>query len=241
MQQPEELVQVPKCTASSRAELWKSSPEHPLQFWLCFCETNASISGLMVVVAILTEFWRCWSEIFDLISLFLCFTLEKRSSQTAKSGVVNKEWLWSEGYLSLIREVSWKSGKETLSIFSLSWMSDCNSMHAIWKFTGNVFWLTENALNVSLDAFKARRDVALGSSVWWLVTLHIAGSWNQMITVVLFYPGHSVILWWFYEMESQIYQKKWCGVFWNIETYSQIPLPNWKAQLPIFCSSQDCV
>ena len=27
----------------------------------------------------------------------------------------------------------------------------------------------------SVEAFKARLDVALGSSVWWLVTLHIAG------------------------------------------------------------------
>ena len=26
-----------------------------------------------------------------------------------------------------------------------------------------------------LEAFKARLDVALGSLVWWLVTLHIAG------------------------------------------------------------------
>ena len=26
----------------------------------------------------------------------------------------------------------------------------------------------------SLDAFKARLDVALGSLVWWLVTLHIS-------------------------------------------------------------------
>ena len=28
---------------------------------------------------------------------------------------------------------------------------------------------------LSLEAFKARLDVALGSLVWWLVTLHIAG------------------------------------------------------------------
>ena len=28
----------------------------------------------------------------------------------------------------------------------------------------------------SLEAFKARLDVALGSLVWWLATLHIAGS-----------------------------------------------------------------
>ena len=27
----------------------------------------------------------------------------------------------------------------------------------------------------SLEAFKARLDVALGSLVWWLVTVHIAG------------------------------------------------------------------
>jgi len=27
----------------------------------------------------------------------------------------------------------------------------------------------------SLEAFKARLDVALGSLVWWLTTLHIAG------------------------------------------------------------------
>jgi len=27
----------------------------------------------------------------------------------------------------------------------------------------------------SLEAFKARLDVALGSPVWWLVTLHMVG------------------------------------------------------------------
>ena len=30
----------------------------------------------------------------------------------------------------------------------------------------------------SLEAFKARLDVTLGSLVWWLVTLHIAEGWN---------------------------------------------------------------
>ena len=44
----------------------------------------------------------------------------------------------------------------------------------------------------SLQAFKARLDVALGSMVWWLVTLHTAGGWNWMSTVVLFSPGHSM-------------------------------------------------
>ena len=46
----------------------------------------------------------------------------------------------------------------------------------------------------SLQASKARVDVALGSLGCWLATLHIAASWNWMITVVLFNPGHSVIL-----------------------------------------------
>ena len=46
----------------------------------------------------------------------------------------------------------------------------------------------------SLEAFKARLDVALGSLVWWLAALHIAGGWKQMSTVVLFNPGHSRIL-----------------------------------------------
>ena len=34
-----------------------------------------------------------------------------------------------------------------------------------------------------LQAYKARLDVALGSLVWWLATLHIAGGWNWMSTV----------------------------------------------------------
>jgi len=45
----------------------------------------------------------------------------------------------------------------------------------------------------SLQAFKARLDVALGSLVCWLATLHIAGGWNYMILEVLFNPGHSMI------------------------------------------------
>jgi len=46
----------------------------------------------------------------------------------------------------------------------------------------------------SLEAFKARLDVALGSLVCWLVTLHIAGGWNEISIMVLFNPGHSRIL-----------------------------------------------
>jgi len=47
----------------------------------------------------------------------------------------------------------------------------------------------------SLQAFKARLDVSLGSLGCWLATLHIAGDWNEMSTVGLFNPGLSVMLW----------------------------------------------
>ena len=43
----------------------------------------------------------------------------------------------------------------------------------------------------SLQAFKARLDVALGC---WLATLHIAMGLELMGTVVLSNPGHAVIL-----------------------------------------------
>ena len=46
----------------------------------------------------------------------------------------------------------------------------------------------------SLQAFKARLDVALGSLGCWLATPHIAGGWNWRSTVVLFNPGCSMIL-----------------------------------------------
>ena len=45
----------------------------------------------------------------------------------------------------------------------------------------------------SLQAFKARLDVALGSLVCWLVILHMAGGWNSMSIVGLCNPGHSMI------------------------------------------------
>ena len=45
----------------------------------------------------------------------------------------------------------------------------------------------------SLEALKARLDVALGSLVCWLATLHIAGGWSWMSIAVLFNPGCSMI------------------------------------------------
>jgi len=44
----------------------------------------------------------------------------------------------------------------------------------------------------SLQALKARLDVALGSLGCWFVALHIAGGWNEMSIVVLFSPGRSM-------------------------------------------------
>jgi len=46
----------------------------------------------------------------------------------------------------------------------------------------------------SMEAFKARLDVALGSLVCWLATLQTAEGWNWMIIMVLFNPDHSMVL-----------------------------------------------
>ena len=46
----------------------------------------------------------------------------------------------------------------------------------------------------SLEALKARLDMALGSLVWWLATLHVAAGLKLSDTAVLFNPGHSVTL-----------------------------------------------
>jgi len=51
-----------------------------------------------------------------------------------------------------------------------------------------------NSSHQSDNSIKARLDVALGSLGCWLATLHIAGGWNWMITVVLFFPGHSMMM-----------------------------------------------
>ena len=54
-------------------------------------------------------------------------------------------------------------------------------------------WLPREVVDApSLEAFRAK-DVALGSLVWWLATLHIAGGWNSMTFDVLFNPGHPMI------------------------------------------------
>ena len=46
----------------------------------------------------------------------------------------------------------------------------------------------------SLEVFKARLDGALGSKMWRLVGLHVAGGWSFMILEVPSNAGHSVIL-----------------------------------------------
>ena len=46
----------------------------------------------------------------------------------------------------------------------------------------------------NIEFYHPRLDVALGSLGWWLATLHIAGGWNEVSSVVLFNPGHSMVL-----------------------------------------------
>ena len=45
----------------------------------------------------------------------------------------------------------------------------------------------------SLEAFKARLDVALGSLVWWLVTLHVVGGLKLDDQCGPFQPSLSMI------------------------------------------------
>jgi len=84
----------------------------------------------------------------------------------------------------------------------------------------------------SLEAFKARLDVALGSLVWRLATLHIAGGWNWMIIMVLFNPGHSVILWWVYGIIKIRYwkeQNSWWQILIKTPSVGTIPgCCNWQ-------------
>ena len=61
------------------------------------------------------------------------------------------------------------------------WRTYPKSLQKYGKLLGNkLVWnwnrLYKEVVNApSLEAFKARLDVALGSLVWWLATLHIAG------------------------------------------------------------------
>jgi len=61
----------------------------------------------------------------------------------------------------------------------------------------------------SLQAFKARLDVALGSLGCWLATVHVAGGWNWMSIVVLFNPGHSMILQSFLQPRTLVLAPNW--------------------------------
>lgn len=47
---------------------------------------------LMEVAAILSEFSRCSSDIFDEVLLFLCFSLENSCSQLYKAYIVTSTW-----------------------------------------------------------------------------------------------------------------------------------------------------
>ena len=49
----------------------------------------------------------------------------------------------------------------------------------------------------SLEVFKAKLDGVLGSLIWWVATLPMEGSWNQMIFKVLSNPRHSMIVWFY--------------------------------------------
>jgi len=92
------------------------------------------------MVAIPRELSQCSSEIFGEILIFPCFILGNNHSEMLillKSSDLVVNWgvvlLFPFGKRELI-EV-WE--KDTASF--LSWMSDCNSMYSIWKFTSCIY------------------------------------------------------------------------------------------------------
>jgi len=84
-----------------------------------------------------------------------------------------------------MREMRKKLGMSLPTYCRLQLILKANAPHALNR-------LPKEAVDApSLQAFKARLDVALGSLGCWLATLHIAEGWNGMSTVVFFNPGHS--------------------------------------------------
>ena len=77
-----------------------------------------------------------------------------------------------------------------------SWVTAvCNVLCAACCMRPALNRLPKEAVDApSLQAFKARLDVALGSLGCWLATLHIAGGWNWMSTVGLSNPGRPMAL-----------------------------------------------
>ena len=69
-----------------------------------------------------------------------------------------------------------KEGKAEL-VFQLGWWKERPQWHGDQQRVVMHWNRLQNEVvgAPSLEAFKARLDVALGSLVWWLATLHIAG------------------------------------------------------------------
>ena len=137
----------------------------------------------IAAVAILSEFSRYSSEIFDEILLFLCFILDNNWSQMyilLKTDEVNKVCLWSEGYFSLVRE----SGTETWQNLSLSWRSDCNSAHCIGKCSSNISIWTENGVTIAKKIDFFFWNLETYSQIYlskWKVQLHIFHCWQDCV------------------------------------------------------------
>ena len=93
--------------------------------------------------------------------------------------------------LSILLRVS--QTKANICVISSRISSKCSQFPRCTDGGDTLNRLPKEAVDApSLQAFKARLDVALGSLDCWLLTLHIAGGWNWMSTVVLFSPDHSM-------------------------------------------------
>ena len=108
-------------------------------------------------------------------------------------------WLWSEGGFSLLRQVLWKSSKETWSSFSLSWISDCNSISYTWKLVSYVFTLSKSWHLFSYSCSKRESTAAQFSLFTGLCLVNIS-KWVRLFAITwdcynLSFISTTVITW----------------------------------------------
>jgi len=102
----------------------------------------------------------------------------------------------------------------------------------LWSFPGNIMAVCE-----SLEAFKARLDVALGSLVCWLATLHIAGGLKLDDHCGPFQPRpfyDPMILWWdVFRPATLPTGAIWYFNFWMPAGGFRDPTTDWCSKTPL--------
>ena len=127
--------------------------------------------------------FKLWKDCFSFsYSFFVCSLLPSVWKDPFHWGWFEQQWETAPWYIYVSWAiVPWNLITLHLSEWQLMWIAQVilpslSSFRGWWR---TVRRLPKEAVDApSLQAFKARLDVALGSLGWWLATLHIAGGWN---------------------------------------------------------------